>query len=197
MELYHTTTAPLPAPIIGWQCGELRAAPRTSAPQKRETFYPVICPMCSSIRWLRKADALRAHMCATCQRSEAGKKGYQAATAKHGRQPLLDKIAAKERLFPSYPEFTVRRWLYDAGIAYQCQQQHGPYLIDLVVNGLAIEINGYWHLRTRASRDRHLESIWPGQILFLNADEVIDHPTTAKTRLFAFINGVNHEHRIN
>jgi hypothetical protein len=73
-----------PTNYIDYSRAALHPTPRTSQPNKEETFYPVICPSWHVTQWLILANALRANKCRTCHSSAAGKLGYQATADKHG-----------------------------------------------------------------------------------------------------------------
>lgn len=175
-------------PQINWSAGQLMPAPRRSAPNRREMFYPALCPGCSEWRWLRKADARKAKMCGHCQRSIAGQLGYAESMRRYGRSFVLDAIARKQDVCPSSAEWTVRCWLWDWNVNFEKQVRfQGWWVIDLVVGDKLIEVNGYWHKRNRQERDQELAAAWPGPALFLDADLVADYPEQAQCLLRDFI----------
>jgi len=108
---------------------------------------------------------------------------------KHGRERTLEAIQQRERLHPSQPEFLTRLYLHELGYRPVCQVRFNCWLIDLVIDNHAIEVNGYWHQRTRQDRDRQLAQLWHGPILFLDADRIINDPISTKIALLAFLTG--------
>jgi len=183
---------------VDWDHPILKPAPRKNRPQQRETFYRVTCD-CGSVRELRKADAIRATMCRTCQHKLAGKAGYKAAVQKHGPDGLLDKVAAFHRDHPTRPERIVRDWLIAAGITHETQvvfkHRTFRYIVDFVVADRAVEVVGYWHRRRKGIKDETLRCRWPGQVLFLDDDFILGAPDLARAQLLQFIGGYDeHAH---
>lgn len=175
---------------VDWDHPILKPAPRKNRPRQRETYYRVTCD-CGNVRELRKADALRATMCRTCQRRLAGKAGYKAAVQKHGPDGLLDRVAAFHRDHPTRPERIVRDWLDEAGVSYQAQvifkNRTFRYIVDFVVEDRAVEVVGYWHRRRKGIKDESLRCRWPGSVLFLDDDLITATPLEARDRLLNFV----------
>jgi len=183
---------------VDWSAGELRPAPRQSDPARRETFYPCTCPQCLRTRYLRAADARRANVCGSCQRSAAGKAGYVAAL-RSGRFNIIESIQERQRSNPSRPERIVRDWIAACAIPFTHQHYFtvggDGWVIDFVIASLAVEVRGYWHIRERADKDARLVATWPGQVLFIDANTVLKDALNVRLALYDAIDrvGVCHD----
>lgn len=107
-----------------WQKGIL--IPRTSNPARRERFYPVSCSKCGEWRLLRAHDARKAiaedRVCATCQRSAAGRLGFEASMQKYGKDFVINRfLGAREYRIqnPSQLERQVAQALDNAKVRYE------------------------------------------------------------------------------
>ncbi len=175
----HNTTESL---SVDWNAGRLMPAPRANRPHRRETFYPAKCSRCGSVRWLRKCDARKGCQCSHCARSDAGKRGYAATVAAHGRDFAITKIQAYRLDHPSKPEAAVADHLSEIGVEFSREHRLDGaarrYLLDFAIKRggkmiAAVEVNGYYHsLPARQLRDRDLlaESLVP--LLMLDASQL-------------------------
>jgi hypothetical protein len=168
-------------PTIDWLHGEKR--PRPKNPTRQDMFYPCTCWRCGRERMLRKHDALKASKCGTCQRSEAGKLGQAAAVKKHGNLFHIKHVAEYQHRHPSKPERRVRKWLKQWGITFEDSVIFERWILDIVIDSLAIEVYGYWHKRTRIERDQAVAAAWQGRFFFLDADLVMNDPDAAQAQL--------------
>lgn len=185
--------------IIYWNLGELRNAPRQNRPNRRETFYPVACCECGTIRWLTADKAKQDKPCKSC----TGRKGWNALVDKHGYAravEILVTIARNTQLKTSNPaEDAVAAMLDDLGLEYQTQVVERIdghwYIYDFLVSrqvyknsqnfstqSLVIEVNGGCHiLEHRRTRDERLADV--REVLFIEADDVLEHPSMIKAQL--------------
>ena len=146
---------------------ELRPRPHNAA--RRETFIPVICPLCHGETWLRRHDARkwesgRVQQCGTCQRKAAGRRGYQVTTKRYGEKISVKWLRQYLLENPSSLEVAMMLILADIGITNYSREywlqtkasgkRRRVYLIDFVLPGyLAIEVNGeYVHSSKEAKR---------------------------------------------
>lgn len=126
-----------------------------------ETHVPVRCPDCGQERWLRKYDAERAikrgSVCTACQKSAAGRAGYQVTAAKYGRMFVMRKIREYRLLRMSSLEVMVAKELVNTGAQFNHEwllptkttgRKRRIYLLDFALWGPggalagAIEVNG-------------------------------------------------------
>lgn len=156
--------------LVDWDKGELRPAPRAKLPNRRETFYPVVCDMPGCPRhgeayWLRKSDAQRRTRCKYCGQREAR---------------LASTI---------WSEQAVQNWLDELGVEYTREHAHitaaQTFYIDFVLpDGTALEINGWGHnLFNRAERDERLTQVWDGKVQFISTHDLRERPEWVKAQL--------------
>ena len=162
--------------LIDFTQGKLLPRPSADRPGQKEMFYPCLCVRCQRTRWLRKWQALHATQCRSCHSVDAGKKGYATLKAT-GHKRQIEGMKKHQREKPSREEKIVRDWLNEWGITYDDQHtfQFGDgsfCLIDFVIGDLAIEIRGYWHYQTKASKDAALIAKWGGSVLFIEASDM-------------------------
>lgn len=168
---------------VDFEHGQLMPAPRKNRPNRREMRFACTCQKCHETRWLRKSDAMRAQQCGRCQRVEAGRKGYAALVASHGRDFALTKVQAYRLANPSKPESLLAEMLselqpaqYQREIVFAGATRN--YILDFVLlaNGNvigAIEVNGWHHTQpARAARDADLSREWPLPLLWLDASNI-------------------------
>lgn len=189
-------------PLVDWTQACLFPAPRAALPHRRETHYPVRCanPACGQVRWLKGTDARRAEaeqrICRRCQASLAGKRGYAMTTALYGTDFALKAMQQSQRLHPSKHEEILRAWLEELGMDFEFQVIFSAvdevgrihnFIIDFVVKTVtgevAIEVNGYHHKKFRAHRDQCEQALWPGDIYFIDTDDIDTNPTDVKALL--------------
>jgi len=169
---------------VNWDQPELRQISYRNRPHKREAYYPCTCGACQRVYWLRASDARRAEergsTCGRCQRRAAGRRGYAVTRERYGERRALEYVADYQRAHLSKPELKVRRWLDSQLVMYQDQfifQTDGfNAIIDFVIGSLAIEVNGWWHQRNHGDRDARLSAVWPGTVLFIDAEAVMNNP---------------------
>src|SRR5579859_2517356 len=111
--------------IVDWTTSQLVAY--ASRPDKPERRYRCLCGQCGREYWLRRCDIRKAinrgSPCGVCQRRQAGKNGYAATKAKHGRRMALQFVAGYQRSHLSRPEAQVRDWL-KAAFGPDLESQH-------------------------------------------------------------------------
>lgn len=123
--------------------------------RRTETRFPVYC-VCGNVRWLKKADALKAVSddagpCYHCAQSAKGTKGYAAAVAKHGERWVVPHVQAYRLAHPSSLESAVTLLLDEMGATYRrevmlCTKSSGKkrrcHLLDFVVtlDGLGLDV---------------------------------------------------------
>lgn len=149
---------------------------RPNSRNRRETFYPVTCPDCLNVRYLRAFDARRVEreqrfVCGVCQRSAAGKRGYVVTTLRYGEKIAVKHCRAWQLANPSRPAQEVARILDLLGVPYQREswlatkasgKRQRVYLLDFeLAGGRVIEVDGEWaHGQpSRIKRDRALRSL--------------------------------------
>ena len=185
--------------LIEWDKPELRVFPRKSNPNRRETAYKVTCSVCGYRRWLRKSDAKRCKSCRRC----SSRKGFKASLSKISLSDALGHVREYRLANPSQPERIVAEWLDEWGLTYEREVvwivDHSAgggdcfgYVLDFVVSlpdsyRRAIEVNGYWHKRTRAQRDIMLVMNFPGVVWFVDGDLVTTNPDAARQQLAQFL----------
>src|SRR5512141_2079011 len=114
-------------PLADFTRGRLLPAPRTAAPNRRETFYPVACanPACNNVRWLTRNNAEKAEaeqrMCRKCQTTLAGKRGFAVTRALYGPETALRWVQQSQIAHPSRYELLVQTWLSAMDAIYQAQ----------------------------------------------------------------------------
>ncbi len=190
------------SPLVDRTQGRLLPAPRTARPNRHEMHFPVHCanPTCKTIRWLTKSNAEKAEaenrLCRKCQASAAGKKGYAATVAAYGRAFALNAVRASQLANPSSDEVIVHNWLDELALPFNPQvifvandatgASH-QFIIDFVVQtpagDVAVEVNGYHHKKLRALRDYWLVQLYPGEVLFIDTDDIHRVPDEVKEML--------------
>lgn len=139
--------------FVDWSAGTIK--PRKSNPNRRETVYPVTYDCGHTVELhasnARKAEAGQTAMCANCQRSAAGKIGYQVTVSKYGRLPLVKKMVEHQRANPSKLERTVKAWLESLSIEFVhvdiLERGNDRYwTVDFRIKGTktVIEVDGEW-----------------------------------------------------
>jgi hypothetical protein len=188
--------------LVDWSQGQLLTVPRKKRPEQRQMCYPVKCVRCEKVRWLTKADALKAEaeqrMCKRCQTSDAGKLGYAATVERHGENFALQHVLKRQLQNPSPYEYIVAQWLLEMGIPYDTQIPFAAadpsghvhtFLLDIVMitptQRIVLEVNGWFHRRYRAERDRWLSTLYPGQVVLLSTEFINKHPSDCKAKLRA------------
>jgi hypothetical protein len=188
--------------LVNWDGGKLLPAPRQKRPDRREMFFPVKCanPDCENIRWLTRTAAERAEtegrVCRRCQTAEAGKLGFAATAALYGSDFALRAVQRHQIEKPSSYETIVDGWLIDLGAEYDSQTMFTAtddggvthhFILDFQVTTasglLAVEVNGYHHKRFRAERDYWLLHLYPGEVLFIDTDDIDNKPDKVKAIL--------------
>lgn len=154
--------------LVNWEGGLLKPAPRKNRPNQRETWYPVVCSECGAEYELRASDAKRRTRCRYC--------GLRASR--------LTNRAWSEEL--------VQTWLDELATDYQIEQvlvtEEQAFVVDFVVDGKAIEVNGWGHkLFNRAARDAKLVDVWPGEVYFISTSDLRERPQWAKAQLQAIV----------
>ncbi len=190
-------------PLVNWNAGKLLPAPRRKRPRQRERFYPVHCanPDCNNIRWLTKSAAERAEaeqrMCRKCQTIQAGKKGFAVTAARYGADFALRAVQRHQIANPSRHEQIVAEWLTEFNANFQRQADFAEtdeggvrhcFILDFLVSTLqgkqiVLEVNGYFHNRYRAERDYWLECLYPGDVIFINTDDIDKDPEQVRTAI--------------
>jgi hypothetical protein len=170
---------------------EIRNEPCKGRPNQKRRYVPVTCA-CGHT-WKVRADYVRrVTMCGRCQRRVAGKRGYEAAK---GTPAFLNlsTLIKRQREYPSTPEKRVIGWLTELHIGYAHQHlfQCGEfrYVIDFVRGNRAIEVVGYWHAKFKRGKDARLQELWQGELLFVDADQIMRDPAGTKALIQAFITG--------
>src|SRR5262249_51808605 len=92
---------------------------------------------------------------------------------------------------PSKYEIIVDSWLKELAASYEAQIVFSAtdpanvlhnFVIDFVVQSptgdVAVEVNGYHHKKLRAERDYWLARLYPGEVCFIDTDD-IDHDPKA------------------
>jgi len=191
---------------VDWSQFELRPRGYHSRPNKRERYYACTCEVCGRAYWLRATDARRAaerdSTCKRCHCQAAGRKGYAATRSKYGERYALECVAAYQIAHPSKPEETVRDWLDERGAHYRRQyifrKSGANFIIDFVIivgyaldQRIALEINGYQHQQHGQVRDARLQKLWPGPVVFVDAERVASVPDAAKAELFRLLAELN------
>ena len=194
-------SGPVNGALVDWNAGKLLPAPRKNRPDRRETFFPTLCPQCKSVRWLRSNAAEKAEAeqrpCRRCQMSSAGKRGWATTVALYGADFARRASQRHQLLHPSRPEVLVDHLLFMLNARYERQVefsapdayglQHTFYLDFLVETQRGqqpLEVNGYWHKRARVERDRWLQELWSGlPVEFIDADTVIANPQSVEAHL--------------
>ncbi len=180
--------------MVDWQRGVL--LPRPGNPARRETFYPVTCPTCHSVRYLRSVDARRAEAgkrpCKICAARTAGRLGYKATVEKYGADFFLEVTARAQREKPSSAEQKLAAMLDELGATYERQQKFRgsarSFVLDFVLpNGILIEVNGYWHRRVGLERDSQLAHDWERRVIFIDAEDLTARPDEVKDLLVSVL----------
>lgn len=132
--------------------------------ERVENKYPVTCPECGHVRYLRASDARKAvrkeSKCTRCTARAKGRLGYAATVARHGKTAAIQHVQAHLIAHPSDLEQRVMRVLDQMGMQYErevwLQTPAGKiYLIDFVIDGVfAIEVNGDWVHQYHIERDQ-------------------------------------------
>ncbi len=190
-------------PLVNWDAGVLLPAPRQKRPEQRERFYPVRCANrdCSLVRWLTKNDAERAEaeqrICRRCQTTMAGKRGYAATAARYGSDFALRAVRQHQIENPSTHEQIVDSWLVQLKVDYERQVEFAAtdeakvehhFILDFVIypesgNPIVVEVNGYYHNRYRADRDFWLIRLYPGEVLFIDTENIDSDPEGVQTTI--------------
>lgn len=139
-----------------------------------EKRFWVTCSCCDSKRLLKRCDARKVEAsgapCQRCTNVQKGKLGFKASVAKFGADFANKKAREKRLAHPSRLEALVIDALEDLHLRYMREVECGPYYIDFVVRGVAIEVEGaYVHsLRDpnrEAKRTAFIEQQYPMLIL--------------------------------
>ena len=131
-----------------------------SGKRRRERRFRVTCDGCGEVRYLKKSDAKKDAPCYRCACRAKGRKGYRSAVAKHGRETIMEKLRAYRLENPSAPERQFQAMLDEHGLPYEREvmvktDEGHIYLIDFVIDGIAIEVNGWPHqFEDKKARDR-------------------------------------------
>lgn len=153
-----------PEPYTRTIKGKLRTEPR----------FWVTCACCDMKRLLKKCDAQKVEAsgapCQRCTNIEKGKQGFKVSAAKYGRDFASKKAREKRLSHPSRLEAKVIDALEDLHLRYMREVECGPYYIDFVVRGVAIEVEGaYVHSlrdpQREARRTAFIEQQYPILIL--------------------------------
>lgn len=152
---------------------DTRAIETRPSGKRRESYVDVQCDACGEVRRVTMSTAKRSTMCKPCQQADA----LMIAAARSMKR--LKAIAAHQLANPSKPEQQVAEWLDAWGYAYERQHiflgEHRAYIIDFVVGDVAIEVNGYHHIRPAImKRDDDLCDDWRGEVVFLDAMNLND-----------------------
>lgn len=154
---------------------------RNGTSGRREAYVPITCPTCNTQRWLTVANARVAYLdnrsCLSC----VNKEKYQKCVALFGRDKIQARIlkSIAQRPLNRY-EQAVEALLKDllagrGGVWYETQVIQAPFVFDFVIYSFGapvgiIEVNGYWHKRTRQERDQRIVNIFEYEVLFLETD---------------------------
>lgn len=186
-------------PLVDRTKGRRLPAPRAAQPNREDLFFPVRCgnPECNHVRWLTRSDAERAEaeqrVCRKCQASAAGRKGYAATVALYGVDFALNAVRQKQLDCPSRYEIIVDSWLKELAAPYESQIVFSAtdpenvlhnFVIDFVVqlpaSDIAVEVNGYHHKKLRAERDYWLAQLYPGEVHFIDTDDIDHNPKAVR-----------------
>jgi hypothetical protein len=125
----------------------LLPAPRKNRPDRKETYYPVVCLYCGETRYLRQSDYNPNALCKSCA-------------------SIASKLGGSH---VSYDEERIRDILVELGYSVYWQYPLYEYhvLIDLYIIelDLYVEVNGYWHNETRQERDYKLLQSLPNLLI--------------------------------
>jgi len=188
--------------------GMLLPSPRSDAPHRRETFYPVACanPSCTNVRWLTRNNAVKAEIeqrvCRKCQAAQAGKRGFAATRARYGAGTALYWVQQAQIARPSRHEIIIDTWLSELGASYRRQVPFSAsdgsgvihnFVLDFVVDtptgAIALEVNGYHHKKHRAARDYWLAHLYPRPVLFIDTDDIDHRFDAVKAHLGQWVTG--------
>ncbi|MEP7287894.1 MAG: hypothetical protein ABI947_19255 [Chloroflexota bacterium] len=193
-------------PLVDRTKGRRLPTPRSDRPHREDLCFPVRCanPSCNHVRWLTRSDADKAEaeqrVCKKCQTSEAGKKGYAATATLYGADFALKAVRQQQLEHPSRYERIVESWLAELALAHDLHvltqvaftatdlgNVAHHFLIDFVVetssDALAVEVNGYHHKKLRAERDYWLTQLYPGDVYFIDTDDIDHTPQAIKDTL--------------
>lgn len=136
---------------------------------RTDTYVYVACPRCGALRWLRLDVARKGSVCYRCAQTAKAQRGDAAMAARYGQKWALRHVRAYRLAHPSPLEREVERLLARLGVPYEREVElrtkaHGrrqrAYLIDFMVAGVAIEVNGGVHgLPAKRLADRRKKAL--------------------------------------
>ncbi|GAB4527972.1 MAG: hypothetical protein OHK0046_46340 [Anaerolineae bacterium] len=120
---------------------------------------PTKCPACGTVRYLQPRDANRARQCRQCHLRQIAPLGYRATVRKYGEKWALRHVQSYHQSNPSSLEQLVADQLDALGIWYEREvlvttTSRKSWLVDFVVGGVAIEVNGAYVHSHHLKRDR-------------------------------------------
>jgi very-short-patch-repair endonuclease len=164
---------------------------------RKERRYALKCEECGRTRMVN-AQQSRSKICKRCASRRAGKKGYAATVAKHGRDFFFETVRRHQLENPSAPESLIIAVLHEMGVGYARQvaletADGGRYLIDFVIGGrYAIEYDGYHHVYHEQRDERkHAAMCGAGyKVLHLAENDFADGLGGVKHLVAAFVGAV-------
>jgi very-short-patch-repair endonuclease len=131
--------------LIDWDHPEPHTRLKKGKPYTESRFWAE-CLCCGAKRLLKKCDARiveeKGSPCLRCANVIKGRAGWQATVAKKGVNWVSEKARERRLANPSCLERTAMAALECLGLSYQREVPCGPYYIDFVLGGIAIEVEG-------------------------------------------------------
>lgn len=142
------------------------------------TYLTVFCE-CGQSKIVR-IDHADQKLCRTCAARKAGKASFAKMIDQYGYQGALQILRDRIDARPSEPELIVRSFLSRMNVAFRTNvllfaDERTGFIVDFEVNGLLIELDGYWHEADpkTAVRDAKLNAYFP-DIIHVRTDSDLE-----------------------